>query len=173
MKFELVFNKEIYNQQMNLLFDLAWKRKILYYKNSQYLGSILIFIGVVMIFNRPSLFGFVLILFGLSNLIPFVYYYFKIKSDYKKIDLAKIKESEINEDLKDFIFEFTERSFIMNAGKHSISIDWEEFLMYLVKENNLILITKGYQPYILGEIEVGRVNFQKIISFVKEKIKIE
>jgi predicted membrane protein len=173
MKFELVFNKEIYNQQMNLLFDLAWKRKILYYKNSQYLGSILIFIGVIMIFNRPSLFGFVLIVFGLSILIPFVYYYFKIKSDYKKIDLAKIKESEINEDLKDFIFEFTERSFIMNAGKHSISIDWEEFLMYLVKENNLILITKDYQPYILGEIEVGRVNFQKIILFVKEKIKIE
>jgi len=173
MKFELVFNKEIYNQQMDLLFDLAWKRKILYYKNSQYLGSILIFIGVIMIFNRPSLFGFVLILFGLSNLIPFVYYYFKIKSNYKKIDLAKIKESEINEDLKDFIFEFTERSFIMNAGKYSISIDWEEFIMYLVKENNLILITKDYQPYILGEIEVGRVNFQKIISFVKEKIKIE
>jgi hypothetical protein len=110
MKFELVFNKEIYNQQMNLLFDLAWKRKILYYKNSQYLGSILIFIGVIMIFNRPSLFGFVLIVFGLSILIPFVYYYFKIKSDYKKIDLAKIKESEINEDLKDSIFEFTERS---------------------------------------------------------------
>ena len=159
MKFELVFNKEIYNQQMDLLFDLAWKRKILYYKNSQYLGSILIFIGVVMIFNRPSLFGFILILFGLLNLIPFVYYYFKIKSNYKKIDLAKIKESKINEDLKDFIFEFTERSFIMNAGKHSISIDWEEFLMYLVKENNLILITKDYQPYILGEIEVGRINF--------------
>ena len=160
MRFELVFDKDIYNAQMDVLFDLAWKRKVSYYKNSQYLGAFLIFIGVLMICNRSNLFGFVLILLGLSNLIPFVYYYFKIKSNYKKFDLARIKECEINE-YPTHVFEFTEKSLITNDSKHSISIDWEEFLMYLVKENNLILITKVYQSYILGEIEIGEENFKK------------
>ena len=32
MKFELYFDKDIYNKQMDLLSDLAWKDKIAYYK---------------------------------------------------------------------------------------------------------------------------------------------
>lgn len=58
MKFELTFDKEIYNKQMDLLFDLGWRRKTAYYKNAQYLGAILIFIGIAMICTRPNLFGF-------------------------------------------------------------------------------------------------------------------
>ncbi|MCD9573830.1 hypothetical protein [Flavobacterium soyae] len=41
MKFELEFDKDVYNKQMDLLFDLNWKKKKDYYKNSQYLGLIL------------------------------------------------------------------------------------------------------------------------------------
>jgi hypothetical protein len=172
MRFELIFDKDIYNTQMDVLFDLAWKRKVSYYKNSQYFGAILIFIGVVMICNRPNLFGFALIFFGLSNLIPFIYYYFKIKSTYKKFDLAKIKECEINEE-STHVFEFTEKSLITNDGKHSICFDWNEFKMYLIEEGNLILITKNHEPLILGENEVGKENFQRIISFIEKKIKAE
>lgn len=173
MKFELVFDKDIYNRQMDLLFDFAWKRKIAYYKNSQYLGLILIVIGSAMIYNRPNIFGFgyVLVFFGLSNLLPFIYYYFKIKSQHKKINVLRSEEIEINENLKNFTFEFTNKSFIMISGENSIDIDWQQFLMHLVKEDNLILITKQYQYYILGEIEVGEENFKKIISFVEAKIE--
>jgi hypothetical protein len=172
MKFELVFDKDIYSKQMDLLFDLAWKRKIAYYKNSQYLGLILMVIGSTMIYNRPNIFGFgyVLVFFGLSNLLPFIYYYFKIKSEHKKINALRLEEIEINENLKNFAFEFTNKSFIMSSGENSMDIDWQEFLMHLVKDDNLILITKQYQSYILGEIEVGEENFKKIISFVEAKI---
>ena len=171
MRFELVFDKDIYNKQMDLLFDLAWKRKASYYKNSQYFGAFLIFIGVAMIYNRPNLFGFTFIIFGLSNLLPFVYYYFKIKTVYKKFDVAKIKEVEINNDFKNFVFDFTDKSLITSDSKHFRSIDWKEFKTYLIEEKNLILITKDYHPYILTEIEVGEENFQKIISFIEQKIK--
>jgi hypothetical protein len=51
MRFEIEFDKDIYNKQMDLLFDLAWKRKKDYYKNAQYSGVILIFIGVLLIFT--------------------------------------------------------------------------------------------------------------------------
>ena len=175
MKFEISFDKDIYNKQMDLLFDLAWKRKKSYYKNSQYLGVALIIIGVLLIFNRPNIFGlgYVFLFFGLSNFLPFVYYYFKMKSDFKKMNILRLKEIEINEELNEFTFEFNDNAFLMSSGEHLISIEWEEFLTHLIKENNLVLITKDYQSYILDEIEVGKENFQKIVSFVEKKIKIE
>lgn len=174
MKFQLHFDKDIYNKQMDLLFELAYKKKIDYYKNAQYLGVILIVIGIAMIYNRPNILGigYVFVFFGLSNLFPFVYYYFKIKSNFKNMRSVRSEEIEINEELEKFAFEFTNKAFVMSSGEHLISTEWGNFLMYLVKENNLILITKEYQSYILGEIEVGKENFQKIISFVEKKIKI-
>lgn len=174
MKFELVFDKDIYNKQMDLLFDLAWKRKITYYKNSQYLGLILIVIGSAMIYDRPNIFGggYVLIFFGLSNLLPFVYYYFKIKLNYKKIENAKKEEIEFSKGVKKISLEFTEAAFIMSVENQVKTILWEEFVTCLIKEDNVILITKDYQPYILGESEVGEEKFQKIISFVETKMEV-
>ncbi|WP_163410957.1 MFS transporter [Flavobacterium ajazii] len=175
MKFELNFDKDIYNQQMDLLFDLAWKRKIKYYKNSQYLGFLLIILGAALIYNRPNIFGigYVFIFFGLTNLIPFVYHYFKIKSTYRKFNAAKKSEIEINKEVKDFSWEFTEEAFVINVGNQFKALPWEEFTIYLIKDDNIILITKDYQPYILGEIEVGKENFKMIISFVQNKISME
>jgi hypothetical protein len=173
MKYELVFDEVVYNNQMDLLFDITWKRKILYYKNSQYLGVLLLLVGAALIYNRSNIFGigYVFLFFGLSNFVPFVYYYFKIRSQYKKFESAKIRDNESFKDVKIATLELTEKSWIMNVENNIIVTDWENFAAHLVKEDNLILITKDYQPYILGEIEVGVENFRQIISFVEEKIK--
>ncbi len=175
MKFEIAFNKDIYNKQMDLLFDFAWKRKKDYYKNSQYLGIALIIIGVILIFNRPNIlgFGYVLLTFGLSNFLPFLYYFFKMKNEYKKLGEAKIKEIENLKHFKNSSFELNDNSLIITVQEKSKIINWEEFITYLIKEENLILITKEYDPYILGKIEVGEVNFESIISFVNNKIVVQ
>lgn len=175
MKFEVQFDEGIYNKQMDLLFDLAYKNKISYYKNAQYLGAILITLGVFLIYSRPNIFGlgYVFIIFGFSNLLPFIYYYFKIKSNYKKFDIAKSKEIESNEVVEKFNLEFTDKSFIINSGRDLKSIDWTEFILCLIKEENLFLITKDHDPYIIGKIEVGEVGFDKIVAFIKQKIKTE
>lgn len=175
MKYELVFDEVIYNNQMDLLFTIIWKRKISYYKNFQYLGVLLLVAGVALIYNRPNIFGigYVFLFFGLSNFVPFVYYYFKIKSQYKKFESAKIKDTGSFKDLEIATLELTEKSWIMNVENNVIVTDWENFAAHLVKEDNLILITKDYRPYILGEIEVGVENFRHIISFVEKKIKSE
>ncbi|OXA68128.1 hypothetical protein B0A67_21235 [Flavobacterium aquidurense] len=173
MKFELHFDKDIYNSQMDLLFDLAWKDKIAYYKNSQYFGILLAFIGIAMIYNRPNVFGigYVFVFFGLSNLISFVYYYFKIRSFYKRMENVKVKEINDFHYVKYMNLEFTENALIATSGDHFNLIQWSEFMDYIVKENNLILITKDYEPLILSEIEVGSENFEEIISFVKAKFE--
>lgn len=173
MKFQLHFDKDIYNKQMDLLFELAYKKKIDYYKNAQYLGVILIVIGIAMICNRPNIFGigYVFVFFGLSNFAPFIYYYFKIKSFYKRMENIKVKEINDFHYIKYMNLEFTENALIVASGDHFNLIQWSEFIDYIVKENNLILITKDYEPLILGEIEVGSENFEKIISFAKAKFE--
>lgn len=174
MKYELVFDKDIYNNQMDLLFELAWKDKIAYYKNSQYFGILLTIIGIAMIYNRPNIFGigYVFVFFGLSNLIPFIYYYLKIRSFYKRMEDAKVKEINDFHYMKYMNLEFTENALIATSGDHFNLIQWSEFIHYIVKENNLILITKDYEPLILSEIEVGSENFEEIISFVKAKFEV-
>ncbi|WP_291145746.1 hypothetical protein [Flavobacterium sp. UBA7680] len=173
MKFELEFDKDIYNKQMDLLFDLNWKKKKDYYKNSQYLGLVLIIIGIALIYKRPNIFGigYGFVFFGLSNLLPFIYYYFKIRSFYKRMEDVKVKEINDFHYLKYMNLEFTENALITTSGDHFNLIQWSELMHYIVRENNLILITKNYQPFILGEIEVGSENFEKIISFVKAKFE--
>lgn len=56
MKFKLNFDGNIYTKQMDLLFDLAWKEKIAYYKNSHFLGIFFLVIGSLITFERPSFF---------------------------------------------------------------------------------------------------------------------
>lgn len=175
MKLELVFDKDIYNKQMDLLFDLSWKSKFAYYKNSQYLGAFLIVLGIALIYNRSTIFGigYGCLFFGLSNFVPFIYYYFKLKSVYKKFDDAKVKEIESFKDVQKIFLEFSEKSLIEHIQDNLKIIDWTEFLIYMVKEDNLIMITKDYQPWILGEEEVGQENFKNIIAFVAQKIDLK
>ena len=175
MKFDLTFDKDIYNKQMDLLFDIAYKNKIAYYKNAQYLGLILLIIGSFMIFKRPNIFGvgYLFVFFGLSNLSPFLYYYFKIRSAYKKIENLKAYEIEAFYKSQNIQWEFTEKALVINQDNHVKSLDWNEFKIFMVKEDNLILITNVNQPFILGEVEIGSENFQLIKSFVETKIKKE
>jgi hypothetical protein len=173
MKYELIFNKEIYNKQMDLLFDLAWKKKISYYKKSQYVAVFLMFVGLALIYERPNIFGvgYLSVFFGLSLLLPFTYYYLKIRSAYKNKEISRKKDHNLSIKEEKITLELTEKSMIFSVEDFDTILDWNGFATYLVKEDNLILITKADQPYIVGENEVGHENFQQILSFVEGKLK--
>ena len=171
MKFELKFDENIYRNQMNLLRDLAWKNKIAYYKNSLFLGIILITIGSILFFDKPNFFGFAFIFFGLGILIPYFYYYFKIKFSYKEFEEVKTKEIEVYQNITTYTWEFTEQGLITKVQDNERMFEWKEFITYLIKKNNVLLITEKYEPMILGETEVGKENFKKILDFVEKKVK--
>ncbi|MBF4470985.1 MULTISPECIES: hypothetical protein [Flavobacterium] len=175
MKFEIDFDENIYRKQMDLLFDLGWKKKTDFHRYSQYLGVLLIVIGISLLYDNPNRFmgGLFFLFIGLYNLLPFIYYYFKVKSVHKKFEIAKVKEVKFLKDNKKAIIEFTEKSFIMKVGDNTAVLDWEKFTLYLVKEDNLILVAKNYEPYILDKLEVGEINFEKIISFIHERIPLK
>jgi predicted membrane protein len=155
---------------MDLLFDLAWKRKTEYYKNSHYFGFILFVIGAFLIFERPSFFGFAVLIFSLGILIPYFYYYFKIKSLYRKLETEKALEIEASKNLNLVFWEFTETCLIMESEGKQRKLNWEDFVAQLVKEDNLFMFTTENEPLALGEVEVGKENFKMIVDFVGAKI---
>ncbi|MEN2415921.1 hypothetical protein [Flavobacterium mesophilum] len=168
MKFELTFNKEIYNKQLQLLFDLTLGKKIIYYKNSQYLGLFLLTIGIVLILIYPNKLGvgYLFVVFVVFNIVPFIYYYFKLKS-FKNARVQAVAQLSSFENIN---WEFTESSLVENYDKFSKVVSWEEFVYWVVKEGTLIMITRDFYPYILSEAEIGIESFQEIRSFVKTKI---
>jgi hypothetical protein len=170
MKIELKFDVDIYNKQMDLLFDLAWKRKTEYYRNSHYLGFILLLIAIFLFVERPSFFAFAILIFSLGILIPYFYYYFKIKSLYKKLETEKAMEIEALKKQNLVFCEFTETCLIMESEGQQRKWNWEDFVAQLVKEDNLFMFTKENEPIILGELEVGKDNFKMIVDFVDAKI---
>lgn len=111
-----------------------------------------------------------LVFFGLGFLIPYVYYYFKIKSSYKGFEEVKTKEIEACQSINNFTYEFTEEGLITTVEDNERIIEWKDFLTYLIREDNLLMITKMQEPLILGEVEVGEENFKKILDFVEKKI---
>ena len=172
MKFELRFDKEIYKKQMDLLFDIAWKEKIAYYKNAHYLGFILLIIGFLLIFERPNLLAVVFIIFGLGTLIPYFYYFFKIKRISQGFEYVKNIEIEAIENCNQ-IWELTEKGLIIKVNKEERILEWAEFVVYFVKENNLFLVTNKHEPLILDEIEVGAENFKYILNFVESRVELK
>jgi hypothetical protein len=170
MKVELKFDPEIYNSQINVLFDLAWKNKISYYKNSQYLGFLLIALGSISFYQpHSSFFSIAIVIFGLGIIIPYFYQYFKVKSVYKQLEIQKAEEIKSYEN-QICTFEFTEEYLISTFQNTETKISWGDFIKYIVEKKNIFIITKNYHPVILGELEVGEQNFENIKSFVAGKI---
>jgi len=155
---------------MDLLFDLAWKRKTEYYKNSHYFGFTLLVVSAFLIFERQLFFGFTVLIPSLSILIPYFYYYFRTKSLYKKLESAKSLEIETLKTENLVCWEFTELCLVMESEGKRRKLNWEDFATHLVKENNLFMFTRENEPLILGEVEVGKDNFKMIVDFVSTKI---
>lgn len=172
MKFELRFDKEVYKKQMDLLFDIAWKEKIAYNKNSHYLGFVFLLIGFLIVFNRPNLLAVLFLIFGLGILIPYFYYYFKIKRISNGFEQIKAVEIEALENCAQ-IWKLTEEGLIISVNDDKRILEWSDFKVYFVKENNLFLVTNKFDPIILDESEVGTENFESIVNFVESRVALK
>ncbi|MCK8143431.1 hypothetical protein MW871_16185 [Flavobacterium sp. I-SCBP12n] len=89
---------------------------------------------------------------------------------YEKLENIKTGEIETLE-YEDLSWEFTEEGLIMRSLNTERKLYWKDFTSYLIKENNLFMFTKNYEPFILGEIEIGKDNFKKLVDYVAERLK--
>ena len=80
--------------------------------------------------------------------------------------------------LKDFeleyygVFEFRDDCIRYIGESYCKWVNWIDFKEYKIKDSNLILIQKNFQEQVLviGESEIGKTEFQKVIRFVDSKI---
>ena len=70
-------------------------------------------------------------------------------------------------------WEFTEEGLIIKFQENERIFEWNEFVAYFVKKNNLFLITEKHEQIILDEIEVGEENFNGLLNFIEHRIKLK
>ncbi|AEE19617.1 hypothetical protein [Dokdonia sp. 4H-3-7-5] len=172
MIFEIPFNEEIYNQQMLLNFNTAWKKNFNNNRKCLFLAIPMILVGGLIIYGENNT-GFLLVAIGIHYLMNFyTYYKFYQKSKKSYLDLMNaeiLKQKGSNEN---HLWEFDDLFFRYKDHKYEAKIKWEVFKSHRVIENNLFLdIDVGTNlAFILGESEIGTDNFKKATEFVKEKV---
>ncbi len=170
MKIELQFNEEIYKKQIELLYKIGYGRKRKYLNNSNYLGIIFVFLGTIAVLGNGNI-GYLFILIGLYNLIAYYNFYFKLKKINRNVEAEKL--NTIREFSKNprVVFEFNHDDFIYSDYKTNLKVNWDEFLTFFEKNENIFLMSKSFQPFIFGKSEVGNEMYHEIINFVETKMK--
>ncbi len=109
--------------------------------------------------------------FYLVKAYPKFELYKKLKSTY--FEKIKEKVAEVESDFGIGIFEFKDDSIGYADKNITRDIKWTEFKEYKVIESNLIMPLEPEKGdiIIIGKSEVGNENFQKIVEFVKTKLK--
>ncbi|MFD1014642.1 hypothetical protein [Winogradskyella rapida] len=173
MKFEIPFNSDIYLNQTELIIPFIYKPYLKDARESLIVGLTSTLIGISIIIGKSNL-GFVFILMGIFYIIkayPKFQLYNKLKSTY----FEKIKEKvvEVESNYGNGIFEFKDDSIEYADKNITRDIKWTEFKGFKVMKSNLLMILEPDKGdiMIIGENEVGSQNFQRIVEFVKHKLK--
>ncbi|WP_418602897.1 hypothetical protein [Hwangdonia sp.] len=173
MKFEIPFKSEIYLNQVRLIIPIIYKH---YFKNAReslVVGVLSSLLGIFIILGRSYL-GIVFIGLGIwfiiKSLLKFKLYNTLIRTHLK---ITKEKLSENQSDFGNGIFEFTENSLKYIDKLQTRDIKWNEFKSFKEVESNLLLILEQEKGEIMaiGKNEIGDESYEKVVDFVKTKLK--
>ncbi len=173
MKFDIPFKSEIYLNQVELMTPLIYSE---YYKDARkslIVGIFSSLLGVFIILGKSQL-GILFIVLGISFIIksvPKFKLYKTLKRTYLEITKEKLFENK--SDFGNGVFEFTEYSLKYIDKLETKEIKWNEFESYKIIESNLFLILDEEKGEIMaiGKNEIGSKNFEKVITFIKTKLK--
>lgn len=173
MKFDIPFKSEIYLNQVQLMIPIIYKHYFKDARESLIVGILSSLLGIFIILGKSYL-GIVFIGLGIWFIIksfPKFKLYKTLKKTHLKITKEKLSENE--SDLGNGIFEFTKNSLKYIDKLQTRDIKWSEFKSYKIVESNLFLILEQEEGDIMaiGENEIGNENFEKVIDFVKTKLK--
>lgn len=173
MKFEIPFKEKIYLDQVELMIPLIYRYYIKNARESIIVGILSSLLGVLIIVGKSYL-GVIFIALGIWFLI-LSFPKFKLYNNLKKTHLTKTREifAENDSNFGNGIFEFTDNSLRYTDKLHTRDIQWTEFKKYKVIDSNLFLILEREKGDIMaiGEQEIGTDNFNKVVDFIKTKIK--
>lgn len=173
MRLESNLNERVFRESQNLNLELAIGEKVKTVKRNFFYIPVLFTLSYLFLL-QDNFFGYVLIGFGLIYLINNVNYY-TYYSKYKKAHLNSIEKeilyhkSNPNELI---INEFRENDFYYKDYRMEFSLIWEKFESYQIKNDFLILKSFGgnYLNFFIHKSEISEKEFDKILTFVRDKI---
>lgn len=169
MKFEIPFKTKTYLRQVEVIVPFVYSDLIKKVKISLIIGSLLIIIGSILLFNNEDS-GLALVLISLFVL----YYTYQKNNLYNQTKIAYIKIMMKNiVGLKTGVFEFLPDSLVYKDDSNLSTINWTDFKGYKVVKSNLLLIVnqKNIDMLVIGEEEIGVEKFKETLAFVKQHIK--
>ena len=170
MEFELQFDENIFREQNQIWFNSVWSKNIKKNRNGFFYGIPFILLGILIVKGGNEL-GFLFIGIGLFLIITAYRYY----SHYKKRNKfyydtieSEIEKYKLN---KNSVFEFIEEYFLYKDYRLEVKYKWSIFRGFKLTGENLFIFfdIEKVNPYIIGKIEVGNENFDKIIEFLNKK----
>jgi hypothetical protein len=172
MIFEIPFDKNLYQTQLLLHFNLTWKRNKENNRMRLIWGIPMVLIGYYMI-TSENYFGYLLIGFGIHSITNFIDNYIHYRKNKKQyFDLIETEIDNQKKSQENSIWEFNEESFCYKDYRYETKMIWSSFKSYRVIESNLFLdINIGPSlSYVLAESEIGKEEFEKVTEFIKTKI---
>lgn len=154
---------------MEMLYEMGYGKEKKYYKNSNYLGFGFFFIGILAIAGKANI-GYLLMILGLADLIEYYYLFFKQKKIIQEYEKQQLEIIALLKENPKVVFEFNNEFFRYSDYRVDTTIKWNEFLTFIEKDENVFIITKTFQPFVLGKSEIGNENYNKILNFVALKL---
>jgi len=155
---------------MEMLYEMGYGREKRYYKNSNYLGFGFFFIGIVAIAGNANI-GYLLMILGLADLIQYYHFFFKQKKITQEYEEQQLEIVALLKENPKVVFEFNDEFFRYSDYRENTTIEWNEFSTFIENDENVFIITKNFQPFVLGKSEIGNENYNKILNFVVLKLQ--
>ena len=135
------------------------------------MGFIFFVLGILIIIGKSNL-GYIFSFLGLIVLIRYHYFYFKDKEVRRKF------EKEQDDGIKNFrenpraCFEINDEGLIYSDFTGEYSFIWDDFGTVIEKNDTIFLITKEFQPFIIGKSETGEGVYKELVDLIGTKLLI-
>ncbi|TYA71786.1 hypothetical protein [Seonamhaeicola marinus] len=175
-KYKIPFNKNLYVEQtiLSLPYIYHFQRKQI--KETTIAIIILISLGIIILFfgSDVSILFFCVAIFLIFDLYTKSENLRSSKDQYIRMLRDYLNDSESQNISSSYgIFEFCHDSLRLSDEFSCTWYYWSDFRKYKVSKSNLLLILKECPENVLviGESEVSKIEFQKILKFIETKIK--
>ena len=173
MKFEIPFDEQIFRNQTTLKFKLAWKEGLKNNRRRLYYGIPSLILGVLILYKGNDI-AYLFLGIGIHYLINFYEYYTYYSRNKKRyFNTIKAEIEEQKEVDETSIWEFNEDYFRFKYYKYDTKVKWKSFKRYRLIEDTLFLDLSyvGDSSFIASKSEIEIEDWDRILQFVKEKVK--
>lgn len=173
MKYKIPFDLELFYKQTEITLRYVFSKAYAKRKEIIIWAIVFLILGISILIGGNNIGALFLAFSAIAcfNLFWKNDKYLELKNDY--MSRLKAYFGEENKIPEYGVFEFKEDFVIFTDNFSQTETKWENFQEYKIVKSSLLLMRDSEQGdiMVIGESEIGKEEFQKVITFVKRKIK--